>query len=502
MLVAVVLSQHTVKATPTNLSPNDVVIVTANSDSGWSTTACTDAVPGGPDSNAIDLLLRKDIGAGTQIKVTDNAWTGSALATTEGVITYTAATDLSAGTVIRYSDCLYLQGGSGWTRSTPIANFDAAVSGDNLLVYQGSEAAPDFIFGFGFRSNSWITTGTTTANNSYLPTVLSDAGAYVTMASPIARNFQYAGAIQGVFADDFLASLQTAGNWSRTGTSGVAGVPFGASPISFDGTRPTFSTVTRQAPLVAATNASSVTFRVTTSEPVQAFGTGDFTVLTTDTATYAAIAVTAVDASTYDVIISGVSGDGTIVLGAFTGVLVDMHGNPAIDTSFVGEAYTIDTTAPATTVDVVTTDDTSPALTGTVDDSTATVVITINGVEYAAKVIGSTWALAAGTIDPALSAGSYDVTITATDTVGNTSVYTGSTAVGGLIITEEDDDSTNNNSGGDQPGDTLDDDDKTTPAMSAPDTGVGAQGVELGFYVGVVGLIVMAALCLLIKRRV
>ena len=155
-IIATISFRHTAEAVRTSLSPNDVVIVTANSDSGWSSTACSDGAPGGPNSNAIDLLLRKDIGSGTVIKVTDNAWTGSAFTSSEGIITYTAPTDLPAGTIIRYSDCLYNQGGSGWTRSTPIASFDTAVSGDTLLVYQGTEAAPSFIYGFGFRSNSWI----------------------------------------------------------------------------------------------------------------------------------------------------------------------------------------------------------------------------------------------------------------------------------------------------------------------------------------------------------
>jgi Bacterial Ig-like domain/FG-GAP repeat/RTX calcium-binding nonapeptide repeat (4 copies) len=81
-----------------------------------------------------------------------------------------------------------------------------------------------------------------------------------------------------------------------------------------------------------------------------------------------------------------------------------------------------DTTAPVVTVDALTTADTTPQLTGTVvdDDPATTVEVTVNGVAYAATNNGDgTWTLADNTITPALADGTYDVSVTATDTATN-----------------------------------------------------------------------------------
>jgi len=71
------------------------------------------------------------------------------------------------------------------------------------------------------------------------------------------------------------------------------------------------------------------------------------------------------------------------------------------------------------TVDPLTTTYTSPRLTGTVSDPTATVSVRVNGSSYSAVNNGDgTWTLAAGTIT-SLAVGTYDVAVTATDAVGN-----------------------------------------------------------------------------------
>ena len=421
-IIATISFRHTAEAVPTSLSPNDVVIVTANSDSGWSSTACSDGAPGGPNSNAIDLLLRKDIGSGTVIKVTDNAWTGSAFTSSEGIITYTAPTDLPAGTIIRYSDCLYNQGGSGWTRSTPIASFDTAVSGDTLLVYQGTEAAPSFIYGFGFRSNSWITSGTPTTNNSRIPAALSSASpmAYMSLGTTnSSRNYRYTAAGNyGIYSSTFLSSLKLASNWNATGGAS-AGTPFGPTAVPFDATRPTFSNVVRQLPTDVVTSASSVTFRVTTSEAVQPLSSSNFTLSTSGTIAYGGVSVSAVSGFQYDVTVTGLSGEGTVALASYTANLLDLQGNPATNVSFTSPSYTRDITDPVVTVNALTTNQSQPALSGTVSDAGSEVVVTVNGVNYTAIVSGTTWTLPAGTISPALTDGTYDVEVMAADLAGN-----------------------------------------------------------------------------------
>ncbi|MDJ0927012.1 MAG: tandem-95 repeat protein, partial [Gammaproteobacteria bacterium] len=96
----------------------------------------------------------------------------------------------------------------------------------------------------------------------------------------------------------------------------------------------------------------------------------------------------------------------------------DGVGNVGTDASI--DELVVDTTAPVVTVTGLTTADNTPALTGTVSDPTATVQVTVNGTTYAATNNGDgTWTLADDTIAPALAKGTYDVSVTATDGVGN-----------------------------------------------------------------------------------
>ena len=80
----------------------------------------------------------------------------------------------------------------------------------------------------------------------------------------------------------------------------------------------------------------------------------------------------------------------------------------------------IDTAAPVVTVNSLTTNDTTPQLTGTVSDPAATIQVTVGGNTYAATNNGDgTWTLADNTIAPALADGTYDVAVTATDAATN-----------------------------------------------------------------------------------
>ena len=80
----------------------------------------------------------------------------------------------------------------------------------------------------------------------------------------------------------------------------------------------------------------------------------------------------------------------------------------------------IDTTAPVVTVVFLATNDTTPELTGTVNDTVATIFVTVDGNGYAAtNNADGTWKLADDTISPALAVATYDVAVTATDAAGN-----------------------------------------------------------------------------------
>ena len=79
----------------------------------------------------------------------------------------------------------------------------------------------------------------------------------------------------------------------------------------------------------------------------------------------------------------------------------------------------IDTTSPVVTVDFLVTNDSTPELTGTVDDSGAAVSVSVAGQALVATNNGDgTWVLADGSL-AALSEDTYDVSVTATDVAGN-----------------------------------------------------------------------------------
>ncbi|EXE65779.1 bacterial Ig-like domain family protein, partial [Acinetobacter baumannii 397971] len=117
----------------------------------------------------------------------------------------------------------------------------------------------------------------------------------------------------------------------------------------------------------------------------------------------------------------------------------DAAGNVGNDTAVV----TVDTTAPVVTFADVSTNDTTPALTGTIDDPAATVVVTVDGVDYPAVNNGDgTWTLADNTL-PVLADGPHTVSVTATDVAGNVSTpVTGTVTVDAtaptLAITTDD----------------------------------------------------------------
>ncbi|MEX8136591.1 Ig-like domain-containing protein, partial [Acinetobacter nosocomialis] len=105
-----------------------------------------------------------------------------------------------------------------------------------------------------------------------------------------------------------------------------------------------------------------------------------------------------------------------------TATATDPAGNPSLPGTGV-----VDAVAPTVAVTTALTNDSTPALTGTVNDPTAKVVVTVDGVDYPAVNNGDgTWTLADNTL-PVLTDGPHTVTVTATDPAGN--VGTGNAVV-------------------------------------------------------------------------
>lgn len=109
-----------------------------------------------------------------------------------------------------------------------------------------------------------------------------------------------------------------------------------------------------------------------------------------------------------------------------SGRMEDETGNAAGGPGFtpvVSSNFIFDQTAPVHTVDILRTASSSPALTGVIDDLTATLSLSVDGNNYPVTNPGTgVWTLPAATIAPALSAGTFNVIVTATDDAGNVSL--------------------------------------------------------------------------------
>jgi|GEM_PF-3236320 len=93
----------------------------------------------------------------------------------------------------------------------------------------------------------------------------------------------------------------------------------------------------------------------------------------------------------------------------------DKAGNAIVTQKY----FTVDNTAPVVSLDAITSPTSTPTLTGNVDDSTATVTLSVNGTDHAATNNGDgTWSYAFPT---SLADGSYTLSVVATDTLGNAS---------------------------------------------------------------------------------
>ncbi|MCU4382617.1 BapA prefix-like domain-containing protein, partial [Acinetobacter ursingii] len=92
--------------------------------------------------------------------------------------------------------------------------------------------------------------------------------------------------------------------------------------------------------------------------------------------------------------------------------------DPAGNTSSPTEVF-VDGIAPTVTLDDHLTNDSTPALNGTVDDPAAKVTVVVDGVSYPAMNNGDgTWTLSDNTL-PALTDGSHTIVVNATDAAGN-----------------------------------------------------------------------------------
>jgi len=180
MMLACVASMNVFAQTV--LTPGDIAVIGFNGD----------------DPDVIKFVNLVNVAAGTQVKFTDNAWSGTALATAEGTDTWTAASDFPAGTVHTLTPSTVALG----------------TTGDQIIVYQGTATAPTFIFGL--SSRSWVT-GSVNTTTSRIPIGLTSGSTAIAFSTE-RDNGAFTIVSNNAPKATLLTSIANQNNWNRTDT--------------------------------------------------------------------------------------------------------------------------------------------------------------------------------------------------------------------------------------------------------------------------------------------
>lgn len=182
------LTAATFSHSQTTLSPGDLAMIGANCDN--------------PDDFAFLLLV--DVEAGSVIKFTDNGWQAAgSFRTGEGILTFTAASYLTAGTVMVFSENQSDFSSSG--------SFALSSSGDQILVYQGDEMSPQFIYGLNIEGAAVWQSDATNTNSSALPAGLNNGLSAVALQE--FDNVKYSGSTQFPDPTQALIAIGDPANW-------------------------------------------------------------------------------------------------------------------------------------------------------------------------------------------------------------------------------------------------------------------------------------------------
>ena len=196
------------------LDPGDIAITGLNTDN--------------PDVFRFVALV--NIAAGTEIHFTDNGWKlpENEFRDSEGTVTWTDVTEVPVGTEIEIEDT----GSNTYSASSGSAiesnaGFALSGSGDQILAYQGPDAAPVFVAALNNNNPGWDATASSTSTSA-LPDELTDGIDAVAVAE--ADNTIYDCSTYAGTADDIRAAVNNAGNWIGSSSPVLPAAPF----CSFD----------------------------------------------------------------------------------------------------------------------------------------------------------------------------------------------------------------------------------------------------------------------------
>lgn len=164
--------------------------------------------------DAVSLLLLRAVEAGTEIRITDNGWkSGGGFRANEGVVVWTAVDALAAGTVIQLTGLdKVATAAASVGKVVGSSSFNLASGGDSVLVYQGSDATPQFLFGVNNTADGQWQADAADANTSALPPGLTNG---VTALALVKKdNYAYTKGATTGSAAALLAAIAAPANWA------------------------------------------------------------------------------------------------------------------------------------------------------------------------------------------------------------------------------------------------------------------------------------------------
>lgn len=184
--------------------------------------------------DSISLVTWRNIAVGESLHFTDAGFfSDGTLRDSEDIMTWTATTALSAGSVIRITSpdtpaLVTLNTGSVTGRLNGLS-----ASGDQVFVGKvafpdtgditmpgSSYLASDLLYGLNFNGTGWVATANST-NNSALPSVLNVTNG--NMHINHVDNAQYTGPRTGLTIAQFKASIANLANWTTNDDGAVFG---------------------------------------------------------------------------------------------------------------------------------------------------------------------------------------------------------------------------------------------------------------------------------------
>ncbi len=325
------------------------------------------------------------------------------LTTNDNTPTLTGTIDDASASIIVTVDGVDYEAtnnGASWTVTVENAladgTYDVSVAGTDAVGNEGTDATQDELTIDTTAPAVVVDALTTNDNTPTLTGTIDDASASIIAT------------VDGI---DYEATNNGA-SWIVTVENALAD---GTYDVSVGGTDAVGNegTDTTQDELTIDTTAPAVV--------VDALTTNDITPTLTGTIDDASASIIAtVDGIDYEATNNGASWtvevENALADGTYDAAVTatDAVGNEGTDAT--QDELTIDTTAPAVAVDALTTNDNTPTLTGTIDDASASIIATVDGIDYEATNNGASWTV---TVENALADGTYDVAVTATDAVGN-----------------------------------------------------------------------------------